>query len=144
VRTWFEQSDRISALEYELGELQAVNDDLETEVGRLQSEAGIREAAREELGQIEPGDRRQAMPALPALPRNFPVGWPYSQVSDIMRVRAEAAAAAAAAAADEAIEPSDDGGGFRPLVADVETSTTTPVATTAVPTTTVPMNAAGG
>jgi cell division protein FtsB len=143
VRTWFEQSERISALEYELGELQAVNDDLESEVGRLQTESGIREAAREELGQIEPGDRRQAMPALPALPRDFPVGWPYSQVSDIMRVRAEMAAAEASSAADAAIEPSSDGGGFRPLVADVETSTTTVVATTSAPTTTVPMTTAG-
>jgi cell division protein FtsB len=146
VRTWFEQDERISALEYELGELEAVNDDLESEVGRLLSEAGIREAAREELGQIEPGDRRQAMPAMPALPRNFPVGWPYSQVSDILRVRADVAAAAASGAADHAVEPSGGGGGFRPLVdAADQPAPTAPAATSPTTSpTTVPVTSVGG
>jgi len=95
VRTWFEQDDRIDALQRELDELQSVNDDLTDEVARLQSDAGIREAAREELGQVDPGDRRHQMPALPDLPRDFPTGWPYSQAAAIIRLRTEEATAAA-------------------------------------------------
>jgi cell division protein FtsB len=88
VRTWFDQDHELSALEHELGEMQAVNHDLQGEVDRLQTADGIREAAREELGLVQAGDKRMTMLELPPLPTNLPAGWPYGQVAAILAVRA--------------------------------------------------------
>jgi len=101
VRTWFEQDQQLQGLEHELSELQTVNNDLESEVDRLQTDDGIVEAAREELGHVQAGDNRQTMLALPSLPRDLPDGWPYSQVDSILAIR-EAAEAAEAAGVDPA------------------------------------------
>ena len=62
----------LQALEHELTEMQAVNHDLQGEVDRLQTDDGIREAAREELGHIQSGDNRQTMLELPPLPPTSP------------------------------------------------------------------------
>jgi Septum formation initiator len=88
VRTWFGQDDELERLDHELGELQGVNAELQSEVDRLQTEAGIREAAREELGLIEAGERRQTVAGWPVLPVDLPNGWPYSAVEQILAVRA--------------------------------------------------------
>jgi cell division protein FtsB len=87
VRTWFEQDDQLRHLDAELAELESVNADLQLEVDRLQTDAGLTEAAREELGYIEPTERRETMQALPPLPTNLPNGWPYRIVEQIMDVR---------------------------------------------------------
>lgn len=87
VRTWFEQDDQLDGLDHELSELQTVNRDLQTEVERLQTDDGVVEAAREELGLVQAGDNRQTMLALPPLPRDLPDGWPYSQVDSILTIR---------------------------------------------------------
>ena len=91
VRTWFDQDSELQALEHELTEMQSVNHDLQGEVDRLQTDDGIREAAREELGLVEAGDNRQTMLELPPLPTDLPDGWPYSQVEAIVAVRAAVA-----------------------------------------------------
>jgi hypothetical protein len=87
VRTWFEQEDALRTLDAELSELQSVNADLQREVDRAQTDAGLVEAAREELGYIEFGERRETMSALPDLPTNLPNGWPYRIVEQIIAVR---------------------------------------------------------
>ena len=94
VRTWFDQDSELQALEHELTEMQSVNHDLQGEVDRLQTDDGIREAAREELGHVQAGDNRQTMLELPPLPTDLPDGWPYSQVEAILAVRAAARRAA--------------------------------------------------
>jgi cell division protein FtsB len=91
VRTWFDQDSELQALEHELTEMQAVNHDLQGEVERLQTDEGIREAAREELGLIQAGDRRQTMLELPPLPSDLPDGWPYSQIEAIILMHAAVA-----------------------------------------------------
>ncbi|WP_162942449.1 FtsB family cell division protein [Desertimonas flava] len=164
VRTWFEQDKQIDALENELDEMRAVNDDLTGEVDRLQTDEGIIEAAREELGQIQANEHRQTMLAHPDLPRDMPDGWPYTQVDQILLAHANAVTAAAAAAAGEA---STDGGGpavgnggaggFQPVTgatattgapaAPATTTTAPPAASTSTSTstsTTVTPTAAGG
>jgi hypothetical protein len=119
VRTWFDQDNELQALEHELTEMQAVNHDLQGEVDRLQTDDGIREATREELGHIQSGDKRQTMLELPPLPTDLPDGWPYSQVEAIIVLRASVAA---------------------PTTAPATTATTvaTPTTTGAAPTTTAP------
>jgi hypothetical protein len=88
VRTWFDQDSELQALEHELTEMQAVNHDLQGEVDRLRTDDGIREAARDELGLVQAGDKRLTMLELPPLPSELPAGWPYSQVAAILDVRA--------------------------------------------------------
>jgi hypothetical protein len=87
VRTWFEQDDQLRRLDAELAELQAVNADLQQEVDRAQTDAGIIEAAREELDLIQWGERRETMLELPDLPTAFPRGWPYNIVRRMIAVR---------------------------------------------------------
>jgi Septum formation initiator len=115
VRTWFDQDSELQALEYELTEMQSVNHDLQGEVDRLQTDDGIREAAREELGHVEAGDNRQTFLELPPLPTDLPDGWPYSQVEAVLAVRAAVTA---------------------PSTSDVEAPTTVASSTTAAAPTT--------
>ncbi len=87
VQTYFGQNERIEQRADQLAQLEQVNDDLRAEVDRLRTEDGIREAAREELGMVEEGERRQSILELPDVPTDLPVGWPYSIVSGIAELR---------------------------------------------------------
>jgi hypothetical protein len=133
VRTWFDQDSELQALDHELTEMQSVNHDLQGEVDRLRTDDGIREAARDELGLVQSGDRRLTMLELPPLPSDLPAGWPYSQVAAILDVRAALAtpptseAAAAPAAPTSAVATST-------TVSPPSTTVASP--TTASPTTT--------
>ena len=84
---WFGQNDELAGLEHQLGQLESVNADLQVEVDRLQTDAGIMEAAREELGLIKWGERRETVTNLPALPTDLPDGWPYGPVKQIIALR---------------------------------------------------------
>ena len=119
VRTWFDQDSELQALDHELTEMQSVNHDLQGEVDRLQTDDGIREAAREELGHVQAGDRRQTMLELPPLPTDLPDGWPYSQVEAVLAVRAAAA-----------VPPATDGAGSTTVA---PSTTAAPAATAAAP-----------
>lgn len=87
VQTYFGQDERLEQRRDQLAQLQQVNDDLRSEVDRLRTDDGIREAAREELGMVEDGDLRQSILDLPDVPTALPSGWPYSLVSGIAEVR---------------------------------------------------------
>ncbi len=80
IRTWFEQGDRIEQRSDQVTELEAVVTDLRSEVDRLRTSDGIREAAREELGYVEAGEIRESVLDYPDLPTDLPDGWPYSLV----------------------------------------------------------------
>ena len=135
VRTWFDQDRQLGGLEHELSELQTVNDDLEDEVGLLQTDDGIAGAARDELGHIQAGDNRETMQPLPPLPRDLPDGWPYSQVGQIIAIR-EAAATATPADGVLADDDSDGDGGWigppSPTTVAAATATTVVAAPTTV------------
>jgi cell division protein FtsB len=88
VQTWIDQDTDLAGRQAELDELQRVNGQLTAEVDRLQTEDGIREAAREEIGFVEAGDRRTTVLPLPMLPRDLPPGWPYNVVTGIFAARA--------------------------------------------------------
>ena len=119
-------------MENELSELQTVNDDLQDEVDRLQTDEGMIEASRDELGNIQPGDNRETMHPLPPLPRDLPEGWPYSQVGQILAIRE------AEAAAPATTDPAVDGGGWVDMPAPTAPSAvTTAAAATAAVTTVV-------
>lgn len=87
VRTWFGQDEQLRNLDSQYAELQDVNADLQREVDRLQTDAGIMEAAREELGLIKYGERRETVVNLPDVPTDLPDGWPYGPAEQIIRLR---------------------------------------------------------
>ncbi len=90
VRTWFGQDDELRQLDAELSELQSVNADLQNEVDRLQTPAGIIEAARDSLGVVAADEQRQTIVGFPDLPTDLPDGWPYGPVERMIALRAEA------------------------------------------------------
>lgn len=96
IQTWFDQDDDLAQRQAELDELQRVNGQLAGEVERLQTDDGIREAAREEIGFVELGDQRSTILPLPPLPRELPDGWPYNVVTQIFRARTAGPAPATA------------------------------------------------
>ena len=87
VKTLFDQDDQIAERNDQLAKLQAVNNDLRSEVARLRTDDGVKEAAREQLGFVEPGEIRQSILALPPVPTDLPDGWPYSLVEGIVALR---------------------------------------------------------
>lgn len=135
VRTWFAQDDQLARLRNELDELSAVNNDLEDEVARLQTDDGIREAVRDELGHIANGERRESLQALPPLPRDLLDGWPYSQVANIITIRtAEHQAQAAATSTIAAPAPSTSvGAAGVGATTNVAATSTTPISAPGLP-----------
>jgi cell division protein FtsB len=87
VQAWMRQQDEIAVKEQELDVLADANAQLAADVQQLETVEGAREAAREELGVIDRGEKRiSIMPsAAGALP--LPAGWPYDAVSQIVAVR---------------------------------------------------------
>jgi cell division protein FtsB len=90
VRTWFDQEHRAGALHADLDTLQAANRTLQQEVNELQTDDGVRAAAREELGYQQFNERRQTVVGLPELPSDLPDGWPYGAVEQILALRTAA------------------------------------------------------
>lgn len=135
-RTWFGQRDEISAREAELETIQAANDELQKDIDRLQTPAGVEDAAREELGFVMAGEERQTIIGEAEAPLALPAGWPYDLVTQIVGVReAEAAAKAAvetAKAAAEAAKNADSGSaGDEPTVSEPIPVDATPTTVTA-------------
>ena len=97
IQTYFGQDTRIEQRRDQLTQLEAVNADLRAEVDRLSTEAGVKEAAREELGFVEDGEVRESILDLPELSTDLPDGWPYSVVSGIVELRRNPQTSAAAA-----------------------------------------------
>jgi cell division protein FtsB len=87
VRTYFDQDTQIAQREDQLAEITAVVDDLRSEVARLQTEDGIREAARAELGMVEVGEERETVLEPTGVPTDLPEGWPYDLVENIVDLR---------------------------------------------------------
>ena len=87
IQTYFNQDTQLDLRRDQLAKLEAVNDDLRLEVARLETDEGVREAAREELCYVQAGEHRESMPALPDVPTILPDGWPYSLVTSIVALR---------------------------------------------------------
>ena len=87
VQTYLGQDERLEQRRDQLELQEAVNEDVAAEVSRLGTDDGVREAAREELGFVEFGERRETILDLPAVPTDLPDGWPYSLVKGIVELR---------------------------------------------------------
>jgi cell division protein FtsB len=84
VGTWIDRSDDIGHRQTQRDDLLRVNSELAAEVDRLESDDGVREAAREEIGLVEAGERRSSVQLPDALPTDLPDGWPYNVVTSII------------------------------------------------------------
>jgi cell division protein FtsB len=96
IQTWMDQDVNLAQRQAQLDELERVNGELAAEVDRLQTEDGIREAAREEIGFVDAGERRSSILPLPPLPSDLPDGWPYNIVTGIVAARTAGPAPTAA------------------------------------------------
>lgn len=96
VRTLVDQDAQVDRREAQLAEITAVVEDLRSEVARLQTDDGIREAARAELGFVETGEVRETVLEPTAVPTDLPEGWPYDLVEGIVELRRNPPADAAA------------------------------------------------
>jgi cell division protein FtsB len=90
VKTWLGQNQKIDDLQAQLATTESVGSDVQQEVYELQTDEGIRAAAREELGYQQLNERRQTIVDLPALPTDLPDGWPYGPVEAIIALRTAA------------------------------------------------------
>ena len=79
-----------SAIAEKVSEFEALadaNEQLQDEVNHLNTPEGARNAAREQLGYVLPGEQRISLLPMPALPTDLPDVWPYTMVEDIVAVR---------------------------------------------------------
>jgi cell division protein FtsB len=100
IKSWMRQRDSLATRTGELATLNGANNQLQTEVDRLQTDDGVKQAAREVIDYVEKGEQRiTVMPVGPA-PTALPAGWPYDLVTSIVALRqAQAAGAPTSAAA---------------------------------------------
>ena len=91
VKGLMSQRGDITQRQKEFAALEDANEQLQTEIQRLQTPEGIRETARKELGYLLPGEKRLALLEAPSLNLALPAGWPYNVVTNILAVRAAAA-----------------------------------------------------
>ena len=110
ISTWRDQDVDIVQREAQLDELNRVNSELQREVDRLQTDDGIREAARQDYGYVEQGEERSSILPFPDLTLDLlPTGWPYNAVTQIIGATnaGPRPVAAAASAGDADTEPSE-------------------------------------
>jgi len=97
VQAWLRQEDDLAARRAELAVLERANAELTSEVLRLQTDEGAKEAAREELGLVDEGEIRVSVLPSPGAPVTLPAGFPYDAVTQIVAVRSAPPAAPAPA-----------------------------------------------
>ncbi|MEO5900061.1 MAG: hypothetical protein ABIR68_08000 [Ilumatobacteraceae bacterium] len=96
VKSWYRQRDDLAERQRRLVVLQEANTALLREVAYLKTPDGIMEAAREEIGYGNVGEKRVTVLPSPQAPLTLPARWPYDGVTQILAVRVAEAAKAAA------------------------------------------------
>lgn len=94
-QSWWTQGEELEQRRRELATLTEVNARLEAEIARLETDAGVVEAARDELGFVQRGERRLSLVERTPLGDELPDLWPYSVAAAILDARSAHAAAAA-------------------------------------------------
>ncbi|CAB4588967.1 unannotated protein [freshwater metagenome] len=87
LRDYVTQRSALAQKNSEFNLLADTNEQLQNEVNDLSTPEGIRNAARAQLGYVRPGEQRFNLVPMPALPTDLPQTWPYTLVTDIVRVR---------------------------------------------------------
>lgn len=87
LRDYYDQDVQIEARSGQLAEISAVVADLRSEVERLRTDDGVRDAARAELGFVQDGEQRLTVIDPELVPTDLPEGWPYDLVENIVDLR---------------------------------------------------------
>ena len=123
VQSWFGQRTEIGDRQEELDALKEATDRLQTEVDRLNTPAGVQQAAREELGFVMTGEDQRVVVGDVDAPLDLPSGWPYDMVEQIVHAREIEAAAHAGDGSSEPVTPTEGDSGGGPDVQYVPVST---------------------
>jgi cell division protein FtsB len=87
VQAWFRQRDDIATRTRDLEVIRDSNAQLQAEITRLNTDDGARQAARDELGYVQRGERRYLAVNDDALSMTMPSGWPYDTVGRVLVAR---------------------------------------------------------
>jgi cell division protein FtsB len=84
VKAWLNQRSALDSGREELRELEMANAELQADVDRLRTRAGIIQAAREELNAVRKREKVWRVLAAPDLPVAFPDGWLYPTIESLI------------------------------------------------------------
>jgi cell division protein FtsB len=87
VRTWIDQRQLLAERRAEYAAYEDIVENLQDQITYLESEQGLRDAIRTQLGFLAPDERRVPLMEAPKLSASFPERWPYTIVSSMMLVR---------------------------------------------------------
>jgi cell division protein FtsB len=91
VQSYLRQRDDIDRLSAQLDVVVDANNRLAAGNDRLRTAEGIKEAARTEIGYVEPGEIRISLQQQPNAPLSLPSGFHFDAVAQIIAVRGNAA-----------------------------------------------------
>ncbi len=80
--TWFNQRAATAESESRLLELQTDRALLQSDIGRLRTDAEIERLARQEFNLVFPGEEAYAVLPAPPLPVRLPTSWPFTLIHD--------------------------------------------------------------
>ena len=98
MQSWLKQRGDLKVRQSEQATLDAANNDIQSEVDRLQTNEGIKEAARKDIGYVEQGEKQITVIGAAGPSVILPTGWPYDLITEMVHLRRQEAAAQAAAA----------------------------------------------
>jgi cell division protein FtsB len=84
IKAWLNQKEELSDRQRELRDLEQDNARLDDDVDRLETQAGVIEAARQELGLVGADEQVFRVTSNPELLSYLPEGWLYPPLSQIL------------------------------------------------------------
>jgi len=91
LRTWNKQRALVAQRTAQLAAYEDINASLQEEVDNLKTPQGAKEAVRSQLGYLSPSEKRVPLLDSPSASITLPDRWPYSLVSNILKIKTEEA-----------------------------------------------------
>ena len=91
LRTWNKQRTLVAQRTAQLAAYEDINASLQEEVDNLKTPQGAKEAVRSQLGYLSPSEKRVPLLDSPSASIKLPDRWPYSLVSNILKIKTEEA-----------------------------------------------------
>ncbi|NBS00091.1 MAG: hypothetical protein EBT42_06955 [Actinobacteria bacterium] len=91
LRTWNKQRTLVAQRTAQLAAYEDINASLQEEVDNLKTPQGAKEAVRSQLGYLSPSEKRVPLLDSPSASITLPDRWPYSLVSNILKIKTEEA-----------------------------------------------------
>jgi hypothetical protein len=91
LRTWNKQRTLVAQRTAQLAAYEDINASLQEEVDNLKTPEGTKAAVRSQLGYLSPSEKRVPLLDSPSTSTALPDRWPYSLVSNILKIKTEEA-----------------------------------------------------